>query len=139
MKRLLANSCLIILIIAVSVSGCTDPFATKKTDTPEATLESYISAFNRGDGDTMYDLFSSQIQSMTSRSNIKDIAESASELEAKYDSYDIISKDVSGNKATLEVRVSISIGGQHLTTSVDTIALVKEGNEWKLAGSPMPL
>lgn len=133
MKRLLAISCLIVLIIAVSVSGCTDLLATKKTSTPEATLKSYIFAYNRGDGDTIYDLLSSQAQSMTSRNAIKNDLESMSEFKVKYDSYDIISKDVSGNEATLDVVISASFEGQHLTTGVAKMVFVKEGNEWKLA------
>ncbi len=139
MKRLLAVSCLIILIIGVSASGCTGLLATKKTNTPEATLKSYISAFNRGDGDTMYDLLSSQAQSMTRRSDFEDVVELASEFKVKYDSYDIISKDVSGNRATLKVKLSTSIEGQHLTTNVDTLVFVKEGKEWKLEGTHMLL
>ncbi len=76
---------------------------------------------------------------MTRRSDFEDVVELASEFKVKYDSYDIISKDVSGNRATLKVKLSTSIEGQHLTTNVDTLVFVKEGKEWKLEGTHMLL
>lgn len=139
MKRLLVASSLIILILATSAAGCTGLLDTKKTNTPEATLKTYISAFNRGDSDTIYDLLSSQAKSTSRKSDIKDIMELASEFQMQYDDYKILSKDVVGDTATLKVEISSSMGGKHLTTSVETMRFVKEGNEWKIQGTYMQL
>lgn len=131
MKRLLAILSLAILIFAATSAGCMNFHETKKTATPEATWETYVAAFNRGDSDTVYNLLSNEVKSKETKDFVHNTVKALSDGRLRYDSYKIGASSVTGDTATLEVEITISVQGYHLT-KVHTLDFIKDGNDWKL-------
>jgi len=131
MKQVLVFVVLITLTLVATSAGCMGLSETTKTDTPEATWETYVAAFNRGDSDTVYSLLSNTAKAEKSKDSVHNTINALVTSSVKYDSYNIVKKDVTGDTATLEVENTFFVQGYH-KTSTDTLNFIKEGDGWKL-------
>lgn len=99
---------------------------------PEATVQSYLEAMVDRDNDLALSYFESNTKC------------DSSDLDRQYFSpdltVDLLQSSINGDRAQVKIRIRYSNDDLFGGWSEDhTIALIKSGSDWKIAGTPWPL
>jgi hypothetical protein len=141
-KELLIIGVILQLILII---GCTTPYQQKtitqstpspvpKTTTipdPENSLKAYVYAFNHVIDSELFRLLSKNVIDSESKDSIHNTAFALASNRVTFSEYTILTKNVQGNSAILNVEIVENVQGYRKTTTRD-ITFVFEDGIWKL-------
>jgi hypothetical protein len=130
MKRLTMIVCIALLVAALgAVVGCG---GGDSGSSPSQVVEKYLEASFDKDVDAAYELMSSEDQKLLSKEDMRDMV--GAELEGFEYDYEIGEETISGDTATVEVKITVSDSASGQSEEFeDTLNLVKEDGEWKIS------
>jgi hypothetical protein len=132
MKRLTMIVCIALLVAAMgAVVGCGGGDGESGAS-PSQVVEKYLQASFDLDVDAAYELLSSEDQKLLNKEDMKDMV--GAELEGFEYDYEIGEETITGDTATVNVKISISDPATGQSEEFeDALNLVKEDGEWKIS------
>ena len=132
---------LVILLLAVSIVGCSSEVSTKPPQTskptptplpdPKNVIEKFVFCYNTVNSECLYELLSN---SLKEKNTDDDIYNQLYPLRQAFKivKYKITSKSVSDEKASVNVDIKWSVGGVARETNQYTFKLVLESGKWRI-------
>lgn len=113
--------------IAVTAGGLW--FQSQLND-PSTTVQKFYTALHQQDYPDAYALLSSNLKAHVSQSQFTDQYSSIDQIKGVVDTYPILKSTIGNSAAT--VTVAVVRRGDESTAQVETIHLVKDGNDWNI-------
>lgn len=126
----------ILAIVAVLVAGSREPEAFP-ADTPEGTIQRYLSAFDAGDHAAAYGFFSAEVRDRMSPDDYAQMIDQSGYYAGGGETGRVLFDSIEGSGDTARVRLTVErIYGDGLSTSTSRstseIRLVREAGAWRI-------
>jgi uncharacterized protein YdeI (BOF family) len=124
MRKVAVLACILSLLVSAAVlAGCG---GGSSAQTPQQVVQAYFTSLQKADATTIWNLISAASQkTVGSKSKLESALKSQSAT-FKSVKFTVGKTTVNGDKATVEV--TVTIGGK---TSTETLPLIKENGVWK--------